>query len=87
MECIHSEDNVKKVAGIKVPEDSGLEEKSFPSVRKWDVAESQEVHPPQIRSTGNTTAETNTQGAEGQNTQENSKSLYTVLTQLNLPVP
>lgn len=46
MECIHSEDNVKKVAGIKVPEDSGLEEKSFPSVRKWDVAESQEVHPP-----------------------------------------
>lgn len=40
MQCIHSEDNVKKVAGIKVPEDSGLEEKSFPAVRKWDVPES-----------------------------------------------
>lgn len=38
-EFIHSEDNVKKVAGIKVPEDSGLEEKSLLPARKWDVAE------------------------------------------------
>lgn len=84
MECIHSEDNVKKVEGIKVPEDSALEEKSFPSVRKWDVPESREVHPSK---SGNTTAEINTQGAQGQSAQENSKSLCTVLIQLNLPVP
>lgn len=86
MEWIHSADNVKKVTGIKVPEDSGLEEKSFPCQDMGCTRESGSASP-QIRSTGNTITKTNTQGAEGQSTQENSKSLYTVLTQLNCPVP
>ena len=47
--------------------------KSFPSVRKWDVASycrQSENASLQIRSTGNTTAETNAQAAEGQDHSE-----------------
>lgn len=93
MGCTHSEDSGKKGAGRKVPGGSGLEKKSFPSVRKWDVTpycRQSENASLQIRSTGNTTAERNAQAAEGQDhseRQQKSQHCPYSTTQLNSPSP